>query len=236
MRSLVAATTILLIFSVSAPARASSPWLPVQGDIAGGVVFVDQEDDQGRVRTIAAPHASASLGVVTMMNGPPQSMFFGAGIEGTINSVEMPYQWSAGAGTRLGVAWKSPHRRSTIPDFYLHGRFTPFVGGGYGSSDEFTGQRSTFEKTGGGVRMAFGFTSPGWTRWVASGMGHGNDCGNCGDISAGSGEEALAICAIGSAVYITALLLNHAELVVETYGTEREDMDTRIGFRIGTGF
>ena len=235
MRVIVVAAAMFLLLSPS-PALAASDWLPVQGDIAGGLMFVDQKDDEGRVSTIAAPHASASLGFVTMTNAPPQALFFGAGIEGTIASVEMPYQWSAGAGTRFGIAWMNQRRRSGIPDFYVYGRFTPFVGGGYGESSQQTGQRTTLEKMGGGARLAVGFTAPGWTRWVASGLGHGNDCGDCGNVSAGSGEEAIAVCAVLGAVYVTALLLNHAEFVVETYGTERGDTDTRIGFRIGAGF
>lgn len=222
-------TSLLAIFFflLTPLAHADSRWLPFQGDLSAGGLY-------GRYDS----HATGSLylGFASLEEGMRQSSFFGAGVEGTITDYRAPYQWTAGLGSRVGMAWRFRQAvEYRVPDLYLYARVTPIVGGGRMGHDLPDGTVD-FDpyKIGGGVRLGIGFTSPGWTVLMAHNGWTG--LGSMGDVGVGGDEYTSLACATVCLTYFVLTIVNHAELTWETYGTESRAMYGRVGFRIGTGF
>lgn len=216
---------LVALLLLIAPRAHAVAWFPVQGDLSAGGLY-------GRYDR--HPTGSLYLGFAAMEDGMRQSSFFGGGVEGTISDYTAPYQWTAGLGSRVGMAFRwRESTRSTLPDFYGYARVTPIVGAGRQGVDLPNGNVAYGAyKVGGGVRVGLGFTSPGWTILLAQtgwrGLGSVDDVGH---------DDYTAIaCAVGCATYLALTIINHGELTWEEYGTESRSMYGRIGFRIGTGF
>lgn len=207
-------------------------WSMMQGNIAGGVMF-----DSGQGQEEIPPRrddfgfGSIYLGMAFMPAPPPVSMFFGAGMEGTVAGARGPYQLSLGAGTRMGVAWKWTRYRYKVPDLYVYLKFLPFVGTGSIAQEEYLADQPNVRTTGAGVRLAIGFTAPAWTAfWYSDGN---VAIGGVGVAASANSIDEAAICCVG---FLLMGLLNHTELTYESYQTNREDRTDRVGIRFGVGF
>ena len=233
MRLLGAALVVASFAPGFAAAQEYSPnrdWAMFQGAVSGGVMFDSgkeevppQRDDFG--------FGSLYLGMAFMPARPPVSPFFGAGIEGTVAGGRGPYQLSLGAGTRLGLAWKWTRHRYTLPDLYVYLKLMPFVGTASVAEENYLGEEVTVTTTGVGLRAAVGFTAPAWTAFW---YGDGNvGLGAVGVAASARDVDEAAICC---AAFLLAGLLNHMELTYEAYATESEEVEHRVGVRVGVGF
>lgn len=238
-RRVLAVFVLLLVAWLAPPsAHAQYPrndyrrWSAFQGNFAGGVMFDSGEgQDEIPPRRDDFGFGSIYLGMAFMPSPPPVSMFFGAGVEGTVAGARGPYQLSLGAGTRVGFAWKWTRYRYRVPDFYVYLKFLPFVGTGSIADEEYLADEPNVTTTGAGLRVAVGFTAPAWTAfWYSDGN---VAIGAAGIAAAANDLDSAAICGVG---FLLAGLLNHTELTYETYGTSSEDFSQRIGIRFGVGF
>lgn len=230
---------VVLLFAVwLAPSAAHAQyndfrqWSNFQGNVAGGVMFDSGEgQDEIPPRRDDFGFGSIYVGMAFMPSPPPVSMFFGAGMEATVAGARGPYQLSAGAGTRIGFAWKWTHYKYKVPDLYMYLKFLPFVGTGSVANEEYLADKPNVTTTGAGVRIAIGFTAPAWTAfWYSDGN---VAIGAAGVAATAGGADEAAICCVG---FLLAGLLNHMELTYETYGTNNEDVTQRVGIRFGVGF
>lgn len=207
-------------------------WSVMQGALAGGVMF-----DSGEGQDEIPPQrddfgfGSIYLGAAFMPAPPPMSMFFGAGVEGTVAGARGPYQLSIGAGTRIGFAWKWTRYRYRLPDTYVYMRFLPFVGTKSVAQENYLGEQESIQTTGAGFRVAVGLTAPAWTAFWYSDSNIA--IGGVGVAATAHSVDEAAICCVG---FLLAGLLNHTELTYEVYSTGNDDTTTRIGIRFGVGF
>ncbi len=226
----IAATVFLtLLFATPSVARADHEQrmpLPVQITIAGGANF----HDDGRPETPDGIGQGALWlgGAIPLEPWAPgrSGLFVGPGVEGTVDGVYGPYQWSAGAGMRVGYAWRG-FLRSSIPDAYVYTRITPFVGMRELADEEYLGDNPSLTRRGQGIRVGVGVTAPVWSAFVLDAFSEGGPGMHFHDP-----YEALACCFLG----IAAVLINHGELTWEVYSEPGLPAITRVGFRIGTGF
>ncbi len=199
----------LLLLLIPWNVEAAEMW-PVQGDISAfWQVDAKTGAHEGR-------GGAAWLGYAFWLDRAPDSAFFSSGVEVTLSdaSTGAPHAWTAGGGTRMGWGTRSSKKHPYgNPDFYAYGRVTPFVA-------------FEDERFAGGARFGIGFTAPGWTRLLASGLtATGSDCDSTGTVC-----DALAV------AYLAAMLTNHFEAFVEVSGYDRDHLSTRFGLRVGAGF
>lgn len=206
-------------------------WAMFQGAISGGVMFDSGTDEEIPPQRDDFGFGSIYVGMAFMPAPPPVTPFFGAGIEGTVAGGRGPYQLSFGAGTRMGVAWRWTNHRYTLPDLYVYLKLMPFIGTGSFADEDYLGRPVSVQRTGAGLRAAVGFTAPAWTAfWYSDGNAA---VGAIGVAAAARDADEAAICCIG---FLLAGILNHMELTYEGYATDSEDLEHRIGVRVGVGF
>lgn len=205
----------------------------IQFDLSAGATGPAQEEetpDEDAVKRDASQGA-AYLGLAfeaRRNRWNDNGMFFGAGVEGTIDGKEGPYQWSVGFGPRVGYVVRTGEL-DFFPDGYLYARATPFFGMRSVASEEYLHDDTRrLTRSGGGVRLGVGFTVPRWSATVMSGMGDADLSG----MQFSNPLEVLGCLALGVAI----VLFNHVELTYETYYAAGMPPDHRVGIRFGTGF
>lgn len=226
-------TTLLSILVLLVPAianaehgqRGRSP-VPIQMTLAAGVNY----HEDGRPETpggvgFGALWIGGSL-PLQPWNRTRTGLFVGPGVEGTLDGINGPYEWSAGGGMRFGYAWYG-HLRAPVPDGYVYMRVTPFFGLRSIADEEYLGDNPVITRSGQGVRLGAGFTSPAWSAFVLGGMADGP-----GNMHFHDPYEMAFCCILG----IAAVLVNHGELTWEIYSEPGRPVINRVGFRIGTGF
>lgn len=219
-------STPLPHYEQAQPRTYEKPW-PLQFALAGGV---NATDDRVPGRVDGIGFAALSIGGAWSPLGRPHDSgpFVGAALEGTVNGANGPYQWSAGAGPRVGYAWRGG-LEGPISDAYVYARVTPFLGmrriadPGYLHADE----EPNLSQSGAGVRVGVGVVAPVWTSLVLGGLGSGPS-----NVSVSSPEEALACLVFGALVVLT----NHVELTWEIYDEPGLEPATLVGLRLGAGF
>jgi hypothetical protein len=222
------AAFVLVVASLSMPARnacAAQPGWPISGDLSGGAMYHRDLQQYQTWNNVgfgalylgwAGPTRDGALTVMV------------PGVEGTIDGVNGPYQWSIGAGSRLQTVWRLPNSPcGPFPDVYLYTRVTPFLGMRRVASADYLGSNPQVSSVGEGIRFGVGFTAPRWST-VSFGLLAQGDWGNIG----GGGDDAALCCLAG----IAACLLNHGELTYELYHEAGIPTRQRFGWRIGIGF
>lgn len=205
-------------------ADARPRWTWVQGDLSVGA---QHHRDDGRPDTPDAFGVGAAYIGFAIPTDPWMRTFAGSGIEGTVDGANGPYQWSIGAGTRMGLVWRFPRGGAgPFPDLYVYSRITPFLGMRNISDDEYLAGERELTKRGVGVRAGLGFTAPGWSAMTLPAMLSGAHGMHIHD-------EYSLLCCLG---LFGLALLNHGEVTYEVYRESGMPTVNRVGWRIGIGF